>query len=169
MPNNPTLTCRITRVHTERLKVSVQFNYGFFLKKKIYDYNIYLPSTTQERHQNTYKSVFTINVHEIVTQCNTGAFACLRSETAPLLKARPSCLLDVTKSWMPVLAIECIDRLTPKNPTASSRGWDLKGVIYPYSDSSPWIFRGKFAASSSIVFVKRIFCHISEGSESGPW
>lgn len=58
--------------------------------------------TCLSRHKkgtkNTYKSVFTINVHEIVSQCNTGEFACLRSKTAPLLKARPSCLLDVTKS-----------------------------------------------------------------------
>lgn len=171
MPNNPTVTCRITREHTERVKVSVQYNYGFRKNKtKTYDCNIYLPFTTQERHQNTSKSVFTTNVHEIFMQYSTGAFACLRGGNAPPLNAPPSSLLDATKSWMPVLAVECIDRLIPKIPTASIRGWDLKGAIYPYSDSSSQIVRGSFAASSSIVYRKRIFCHMnSKGYEAGPW
>ena len=35
------------------------------------------------------------------------------------------------------------------------QGWDLKGVIYLYSDSSSGITRGSFAASSSIGLCKK--------------
>lgn len=129
----------------------------WILKKKIYGYNIYLPFTTQERHQNTYKSVFTINLHEIFMQYNTQVLLLVWGENAPPLKARASSLLDVTKSWMPVLAIECIDRLTPKIPQPAA-GVDVPRELFtppPPSDSSSRSIRGWFAASSSNCLCKK--------------
>lgn len=144
----------------------------WILKKKIYGYNIYLPFTTQERHQNTYKSVFTINLHEIFMQYNTQVLLLVWGENAPPLKARASSLLDVTKSWMPVLAIECIDRLTPKIPQPAA-GVDVPRELFtppPLLIPLPEASGGDLQHLQAIVYVKRIFCHMdSKGSEAGPW
>lgn len=145
----------------------------WIFKKKIYGYNIYLPFTTQERHQNTYKSVFTINLHEIFMQYNTQVLLLVWGENAPPLKARASSLLDVTKSWMPVLAIECIDRLTPKIPQPAA-GVDVPRELFylppPILIPLPEASGGDLQHLQAIVYVKRIFCHMdSKGSEAGPW
>lgn len=99
-------------------------------------------------------------------------FCLFWGENAPPLKARASSLLDVTKSWMPVLAIECIDRLTPKIPQPAA-GVDVPRELFtppPILIPLPEASGGDLQHLQAIVYVKRIFCHMnSKGSEAGPW
>lgn len=125
MPNNSSFNMQNNKGTYRELRALCNSTMDFKKKKQKQKKPMATTSTCLSQHKKgsrtRIKSSLWIYMRYLCS--TTQVLACFWGRGGSPLNAKPSSLLDVTKSWMPILATECIDKLAPENLTASSRGW----------------------------------------------